>query len=85
MLKEVGQTALTFLFLNRADLLRNVEIGAMLRPVVVTDVVGQSVVEFSDAHGRVEGNRRHHLCADATCQCEQQRQKNVSDFHKKNV
>ena len=61
--QKVGETALALLFLNGTHLLSDVEIGAVLRPVVITDVIGQPIVQFTDAYGCVSGDRRHlHLC-----------------------
>ena len=55
VLKEVGQTTLCFFLLDGTHLLRNVEVGAVLRPVVVTDVVSKPVVELSDTHVWIDG------------------------------
>ena len=62
VLQEMGQSALVVILLNRTHLLGNVELGTVLRPVVVTDVISQSVVEFTDAYIGVNRNRRHLLC-----------------------
>ena len=57
VLEEVGETALVLVLLERTHLLRDVEIGAVLRPIVVTDDVGQSVGQLADAESRVHWYR----------------------------
>ena len=61
VLEEVSQTALRVVLLNRAHLLGNVELGALFGPVVVTNVISQSVVKFTDAHVGVNGDGGHLL------------------------
>ena len=62
VLQEVGQSALVVVLLNGTHALGNVELGALLGPVVVTNVVGEPVVELSRPHVLVNGQGRHHLC-----------------------
>lgn len=62
VLQEVGQSALVVILLDGADLLCNVELGTILGPVVVTDVIRQSIVQFTDANIGVNGNCWHLLC-----------------------
>ena len=73
VLKEVSQSALALLLLDGAHALGNVEIGHVLRPLVVADVVSQTVVELADAHGLVHGNGRHLcLCRHSSCSGKEQ-------------
>ena len=62
VLQEMGQTALVLVLLNGAHTLSNVEIGHMLRPLVVPDVVGQSVWQLAYAHILVDRYLSHVLC-----------------------
>ena len=59
VLEEVSQAALALLLLDGAHTLCNVEVGHMLRPLVVADVVGEAVVKLADAHILVNGDGRH--------------------------
>ena len=59
VLQEVCQSALVFIFLYRAHTLCDIELCPVLGPVVVTDVIGQSVIQFSDTHILVDGDGRH--------------------------
>ena len=83
VLKEVRKTALAVLFLNRTHTLCDVEVCHMLRPLVVAQVVGETVVELADADGGVDRNGRHldvlrHCC----CRCrEEQRGRKEKLFH----
>ena len=61
VLEEMGQTALVVILLNGAHTLRNVEVCDMFRPIVVADVVGQSVLKLAYAHVLVNGNLSHFL------------------------
>ena len=61
VLQEVGQPSLLVVLLDRADPLCNVEVGYMLRPLVVQDVVSQAVAELALPHVLVHGNRPHLL------------------------
>ena len=56
--EEVCQTALVVVFLHRTHLLGNVEVYLSFGLFIVTNVVGQSVGEFADAHLFVHGERR---------------------------
>ena len=62
MFKEVGESALVFFFLHRADFLRDVEARLIFRFFVVTDVVGEPVVKASDASVGVlrQGHKLRH-------------------------
>ena len=59
VLQEVSQSALGVILLDGAHLLRNVELGTLLGPVVVANVVRQSIVQLADAHVRINGDYRH--------------------------
>ena len=61
VLQEVSQAALALLLLDGAHALGNVEISHMLRPFVVADVIGQTIVELANAHSLVNGDGRHLL------------------------
>ena len=61
VLQEVGQTALLVVLLYGAHALCEVDLGPLLRPGIVTDVVGQSVVEPAHAHVFVDGDGGHLL------------------------
>ena len=57
--EEVSQTLLRVILLDRTHALGNVEVRLLLRGVVVTKVVSQAVVEFSDTDAVVYRNLRH--------------------------
>ena len=76
--QEVGESALALLLLNGTHLLCDVEVGAVLRPVVVTNVVGQPVVELSDAYGLIHRDGRHLLGLSSCAYEHQQRCKKIS-------
>ena len=59
VLKEVGQAALALLLLNGAYLLCDIEVRTVLRPVVVTDVIGESVVKLAYPYCRIDRQGRH--------------------------
>ena len=61
VLQEVSQTLLGIVFLNRAYTLGNVEVGFLLRSVVVSEIISQSVVKFSDTDIFVYRDFRHLL------------------------
>ena len=61
VLQEVGQPSLLVVLLDGTDPLCDVEVGYMLRPFVVKDVIGQAVAELSLSHVLVHGNRPHLL------------------------
>ena len=72
--QEVCKAALLGLFQDRAYFLCDVELYAVFGFLVVTDVVGQSVVQFSDAYVRVDrdgrqllGKEECHVAADDGC------------------
>ena len=50
VLQEVSQSALVFILLDRSHFLCDVELSPVFRPVVVTDVISQSVVQFTNPH-----------------------------------
>ena len=62
VLQEVGETTLALLLLNGAHALSDVEVHTVLGIIVVADVIGQSAVQFTDAHSIVHGDGRHFLC-----------------------
>ncbi|CDA48917.1 unknown [Bacteroides stercoris CAG:120] len=59
--QEVGKTALVVLFLYGAYFLGNVEVGAVSRKTVFTDVIGQPVVQLTDTYILIDRNRRQLL------------------------
>ena len=61
--EEVRQSALILLFENRSDPLGDVKVGPFFRQVVVPDVIGQTVRQFSDAHRRIDRNGLVFRCA----------------------
>ena len=61
VLQEMRQTSLVLLFQDGADLLRDVEVGLTFRFLIVADVIGDSVVQFSDSDGRINRDGAH-LC-----------------------
>ena len=56
VLQEVGQTVLVVLLLHGAHALGDVEVGTVLGIIVVTDVIGQAVVQLADTYGLVDGD-----------------------------
>ena len=59
VLKEVSETALLVLFLDGTHTLCNVKLCPVFGPVVVTDVVSQSIGQFTDAYIRIDWYWRH--------------------------
>jgi len=59
--EKVGQTPLVFVFLHGTHLLHDVEIGLVGRQVVLSDVIGQAVVELADAHRLIHRDGGHLL------------------------
>ena len=53
MLKEVGKTVLVGCLLNCSNISRQIELGPLGWLVIMTDVIGQTVVESTFPHGRV--------------------------------
>ena len=80
--QEVSETALALFFLHAADLLRDVEAGEILGQRVVTDVVGKSVGQLTDAHILVNGQFRNGLrpCRQPHERCQQDK-KEFDFFH----
>ena len=80
--QEVSETALALFFLHAADLLRDVEAGEILGQCVVTDVVGKSVGQLTDAHILVNGQFRNGLrpCRQPHERCQQDK-KEFDFFH----
>ena len=83
MLQEVSETALALLFLNRTHFLCDIEEGLVLRLFVVTDVIGQTVVEVTYAHFLIYRKRLHQLAhilglSCKSAHCEGCHQKNLS-------
>jgi integrase/recombinase XerD len=54
--EEVSQTTLRLFLLDSAHFLCNVEVGTVLRPVVVADVVGQTIVQLANHYVGVSRN-----------------------------
>ena len=84
VLQEVGQTLLRVILLDGTHTLGDVEVGLLLRGVVVTQIVRQAIVEFADTHTVVDGNLRHlHLLLGRCQPCRNQGycHKKSSKFH----
>ena len=62
VLQEVGQSLLGVVLLDGAHPLGDVEVGLLLRGVVVTEVVRQTVVKVPDSYTLVNGDVWHLLC-----------------------
>ena len=62
MLQEMRQTSLVVVLLNRTHLLGDIELSTLFWPRVVTDIIGQSVIQLTNAHCGVNGDVRHLLC-----------------------
>ena len=71
VLKEVSETALRLLLLNRAHLLCDVELRTVFGPCVVTDIIRQTIVQLTDFHVLIHGDRRHLLCHSDYCKQQQ--------------
>ena len=84
MLKEVSQTALRLLLIDGTHTLSDVEVSHMLWIVIVADVIGKSIVEFTDTYGWIDGDwRQLHLLCHQGC-CTEHRQHSCekhSNFH----
>ena len=59
VLQEVGQTLLRVFLLNRTHALGNVEISLLLRRVVVTQIVRQTIVQFTNTYTVVDRDFGH--------------------------
>ena len=84
VLKEVCQSALALLLLDGSHSLCDVEVCHMFWPLVVADVVSESVVKFADAYGFVYGDGRHlGLCRQGSCACHEEQgcNEHVFEFH----
>ena len=57
MLKEVSQALLVVILLNSTHIVYDVEVSHTLWLLVVTDVVGESVLKFTDANRLVSRDR----------------------------
>ena len=66
--EEVSQTTLRLFLLDSAHLLCDVEVGTILRPVVVADVVGQTIVQLANHYVGVSRNGWHLLCLSKSCE-----------------
>ena len=84
VLQEVGQSSLVVVLLDGAHTLGNVKLSPLLGPIVVTDVISQSVVEFADTYIGIDGNCRHFLCQqrNTTGQHQQEAKKKFFHLHK---
>ena len=67
VLQEVSQTTLVVILIDGTHLLCNVETSYMLREIVVTNVIGQAIVEVTDSHILVNRYLWHLLCHHTTC------------------
>jgi len=92
VLQEVRETVLVRFFLDGADVRGKVELRPLGREFIVADVIGKSVVQVSDADGRIVGEGGHgllhglFLALRGGRECGQERQKGGNDqksFHKK--
>ena len=70
VLEEVRQAVLVILLEDSTYRLRDMELAALFGLLVMTDVVGESVVQFAVSNGRVHRQflrrllrRDHHSCA----------------------
>ena len=74
VLQEMGETTLVVLLLHGADALGDVEVAALLGPLVVADIIGKTIIQRARLDSRVKWNRRHlHLlCIDAETEEKQQ-------------
>ena len=76
VLQKVSQTALVIILIDRTHFLSDVETCHMLRESIMTNVVGQSIVEMAYLHILVHWDRRHLLCRRIShreqqqCRCE---------------
>ena len=61
VLEEVGETVLVRGFLDGAHVGGEIELGPSGGKLVVTDVIGQSVVQMADTDGRIVGEGGHRL------------------------
>ena len=50
VLQEVGQSPLVVLFLQTTHALRQIEARPVLRPVIILDIIGESILQMSDPH-----------------------------------
>ena len=57
MFQEMSQSALTLLLLHGTHLLRYVEVCTLLRPLVVTDIISESIRQDTHLDSRVQGYR----------------------------
>ena len=82
MLQEVRQSALILFLLNRTNFLSDVEVATFLGPLVMADVVRQTVRQDSRLNSWIKGDVRHLLSRNARHYCHQGKQNNVnSSFH----
>ena len=62
VLEKVGEPLLGVVLLDGSHVVQDVEVGLSLRLVVVTDVIGHSIFQFTGAEFGVRGDRLVHLC-----------------------
>ena len=67
VLKKVRQTALVVVLLKRTHALGDVKLRPVFRPVVVAQIVSQSVGQVPNPHILVNWHRRKHLCRQNGC------------------
>ena len=67
VLQEVSQSALLVILLNGAHALCDVELGTLLGPSIMTNVISQSVVQLTDFYLGVNGHCRHLLSHHVGC------------------
>ncbi len=61
VLQEMREAVLVILLKDGADFLSYVELGGVLRELIVADDVGEAVAEAADDHGGVRRERRERL------------------------
>ena len=59
MFKKMRQTILIIIFKNSTDILYNIKTGSLFRFFIITDKIGQSVIQFP---GSDSGINRRRFC-----------------------
>ena len=79
VLQEVGQTKLILVLERGTHLLRDVEVGTLLRLLVVQEVVRQAVVQLAVSYFRIQRNRRILSVSHDTGHSQHGQTRNLSD------
>ena len=74
MFQKMSQATLLIILLNGTDTLSDIEFCTLLGPCIVTDIIRQTVVQLSNLHIGVNGNRWH-LLRHRGCRCCYQQQR----------